>query len=76
MVAKKEGRGFLMVRQPLLAVGLLLILGYLGGRAANAVKLPRVSGYLLAGMLLSPSISNILSRQLINRDLYIISNLI
>jgi SAM-dependent methyltransferase len=59
----------------LLAVGLLLILGYLGGRAAKAVKLPRVSGYLVAGMLLSPSFSDILSRQLINRDLYIITEI-
>jgi Kef-type K+ transport system membrane component KefB len=64
-----------MVKHPLLAVGLLLILGYLGGRAANAVKLPRVSGYLLAGMLLSPSLSHILSRQLITRDLYIITEI-
>ncbi len=64
-----------MVTHPLLAVGLLLILGYWGGRAANALKLPRVSGYLVAGMLLSPSFSNILSRRLIDRDLYIITEM-
>lgn len=64
-----------MVTHPLLAVGLLLILGYLGGRAANAVKLPRVSGYLVAGMLLSPSFSNILSRRLIDRDLYVVTEI-
>ncbi|HDH99011.1 MAG TPA: sodium:proton antiporter [Deltaproteobacteria bacterium] len=64
-----------MVTHPILAVGLLLILGYWGGRAANAVKLPRVSGYVVVGMLLSPSFSNILSRQLVDRDLYVITEM-
>jgi Kef-type K+ transport system membrane component KefB len=64
-----------MITHPLLAVGLLLILGYLGGRAANALKLPRVSGYLVAGMLFSPSFFNILSSQLIDRDLYVITEI-
>jgi len=64
-----------MITHPLLAVGLLLILGYLGGRAANALKLPRVSGYLVAGMLFSPSFFNILSSQLIDRDLYVITEM-
>ncbi|MBN1841686.1 MAG: cation:proton antiporter [Deltaproteobacteria bacterium] len=64
-----------MITHPLLAVGLLLILGYLGGRAANALKLPRVSGYLVAGMLFSPSFFNILSSRLVGRDLYVITEM-
>lgn len=64
-----------MIAHPLLAVGLLLILGYLGGRAANALKLPRVSGYLVVGMLFSPSFFNILSSQLVDRDLNIITEM-
>lgn len=60
---------------PLLAVGLLLILGYWGGRAANLVKLPRVSGYLAIGILLSPSTFNILDRQLVNEDLYVVTEM-
>jgi Kef-type K+ transport system membrane component KefB len=64
-----------MVTHPLLAVGLLLILGYWGGRVANAVKLPRISGYVVVGVLLSPSFSNILSRQLIDKDLNIITEI-
>ncbi|MBW1916898.1 MAG: cation:proton antiporter [Deltaproteobacteria bacterium] len=64
-----------MISHPLLAVGLLLILGYWGGRAANAINLPRISGYLVAGMLLSPSFSNILSRRVIDEDLYIITEI-
>ena len=60
---------------PLLAVGLLLILGYWGGRAANLIKLPRVSGYLAIGILLSPSTFNILDRQLVNEDLYVVTEM-
>ena len=61
-----------MIAHPLLAVGLLLILGYLVGRAANVLKLPRVSGYLVAGMLLGPSFFNVLSSHLVGKDLYVI----
>ncbi len=64
-----------MITQPLIAVGLLLILGWWGGRAANALKLPRVSGYLVAGILLSPSLTNLLSRQLIVKDLNILTEM-
>jgi Kef-type K+ transport system membrane component KefB len=64
-----------MITNPLLAVGLLLILGYWGGRAANALKLPRVSGYLVAGMLLSPSLAHIFSRPLVERDFTIITEI-
>lgn len=61
-----------MIAHPLLAVGLLLILGYLVGRAANVLKLPRVSGYLVAGILLGPSFFNVLSSDLVGKDLYVI----
>ena len=64
-----------MLTFPLLAVGLLLILGYWGGRAANLIKLPRVSGYLVIGILLSPSTFNILNRQLVNEDLYVVTEM-
>lgn len=64
-----------MISNPLLGIGILLIAGYFGGRAANAVKLPRVSGYLIAGMLLSQSCFNILSSHLVAKDLYIITEI-
>lgn len=64
-----------MLTFPLLAVGLLLILSYWGGRAANLIKLPRVSGYLAIGILLSPSTFNILDRQLVNEDLYVVTEM-
>ncbi len=58
-----------MINHPLLAVGLLLIGSFLGGRVANALKLPRVSGYLVAGMLMSPSFLNILPSSMTSHDL-------
>lgn len=64
-----------MLTFPLLGVGLLLILGYWGGRAANLIKLPRVSGYLGIGILLSPSTFNILDRELVNEDFYVITEM-
>lgn len=61
-----------MVNSSLIATGLLLLLCYWGGRIANALKLPRVSGYILMGMLLGPSFCNVLPSQLIDDDLHII----
>ncbi len=58
-----------MIHHPLLAVGLLLIASFLGGKAANGLKLPRVSGYLVAGMLMSPSFLNILPSSVTSHDL-------
>jgi len=58
-----------VIHHPLLAVGLLLIASFLGGKAANGLKLPRVSGYLVAGMLMSPSFLNILPSSVTSHDL-------
>lgn len=60
---------------PLLFMGILLLGGYAGGRAASALKLPRLSGYIVTGMLLSPSITGILSRELLDHGLGIITEI-
>lgn len=39
----------------------LLILGFVSGRLANLAKLPRVTGYILAGIIFGPSILKIFS---------------
>jgi len=39
---------------PLFEIGLILVIGYLFGNIANFFKLPRVSGYIVAGVLMSP----------------------
>lgn len=64
-----------MINQPLIAVGLLLLLGWWGGRAANALQLPRVSGYLVTGMLVSPSLTGLFSRQVIVKDFAILTDI-
>jgi len=64
-----------MITHPLLAVGVLLILGWAGGRAANALGLPRVTGYLIAGLLLGPSLFTVFPRRLIDKDLYVITEM-
>jgi Kef-type K+ transport system membrane component KefB len=64
-----------MIDQPLIAVGLLLLLGWWGGRAANALKLPRVSGYLVAGMLASPSLTGLFTRQVVVQDFAILTDI-
>ncbi len=44
----------------LLASGLLII-GFIFGRLINIVKLPRVTGYIIAGIIFGPSLLNIFS---------------
>jgi Kef-type K+ transport system membrane component KefB len=45
---------------PLLSIGLLLLAGYAASLAANWFRLPRVTGYVVAGILLSPSLTGTL----------------
>ena len=44
-----------------LAMGIITVIGFGGGLAAERLKFPRVTGYILIGILLSPSILNIIS---------------
>ncbi len=41
-------------------ISIMILTGFGGGYLANKVRLPRVSGYIIIGMLLSPSILKIL----------------
>lgn len=59
----------LPIFQPLFILGLVLVTGYFAGRAANFLRLPRISGYIVTGLLLSPSITGIISSRQIN-DLF------
>ncbi|MFA7411961.1 MAG: cation:proton antiporter, partial [Tissierellaceae bacterium] len=44
----------------LFKLGILVLVGIGGGRAANYFKLPNVSGYIVAGLLIGPSFFNII----------------
>ena len=41
-------------------IGFLLISGYIAGRVSERFHLPKVTGYMVIGMVLSPSVSNLL----------------
>ena len=57
------------------ALGIFFLCGYFGGRLANWLKFPRVTGYIVAGILLSPSISGIIPAVLIREKLSIITDI-
>ncbi len=45
---------FLLCEEVLFNIGLILILGVIGGNIAEKIKLPRVTGYIIIGMLFGP----------------------
>jgi len=52
----------------ILMFGLVLILGYAAGRIANLLKLPKVTGYIAAGVLLEPSFFGVIPQKLIDNS--------
>ncbi|MDA3822871.1 MAG: cation:proton antiporter [Bacteroidales bacterium] len=60
---------------PLVYIGLLLLLSYTGGKAANYFKAPRVTGYLVIGVLLSPSLLGLFHESLIKEDLTLVTEI-
>lgn len=45
------------------SLGFLILSGYLLGEILSAIQLPRISGYLFAGMLMGPYVSGLLSKE-------------
>jgi len=68
---------FNLVEKPHLLVylGLLLLLSYAGGKLANFLKAPRVSGYLVIGMILSPSVLGLFHGRLVKEELTLITDI-
>ncbi len=60
---------------PLVYLGILLLASCAGGVIANLLKAPRVIGFLLTGMLFSPSILGIFHEELIKEELSIITHI-
>lgn len=50
----------------ILSLGLILTLGFIGGYLVSKVKLPKVLGMILIGMLMGPSLLNILDESLLS----------
>ena len=56
----------------LIYIGLFLLLSYAGGKIANYLKAPRVTGYLVIGMLMSPSLLGLFHERLVKEELTLI----
>lgn len=54
------------ISNTLLETGIIILFGFLCGELAQKAKLPKVSGYIIAGVLLNPDISGIISNEFIN----------
>lgn len=50
----------------LFAIGILLIGGYIVGKLAEKVKLPAITGYIIAGILLGESIGNVIELKMVH----------
>lgn len=59
----------------LVYVGLLLLLAHGAGALAQRIGVPKVSGYLVVGMLASPSASGLLSEHLVQESLAVITEI-
>jgi Kef-type K+ transport system membrane component KefB len=59
----------------ILAIGILIVTGFGGGLLARKIKFPRISGYIIIGILLSPSLLNIIPSQLIRGELSLITDI-
>ena len=70
-----EIASFLHNAHPLTAIGLMLLAGHLGARLAHRVGAPRVTGYLLAGMALSPSLFGLFTETQIQDDFSVITDM-
>ena len=42
---------------PILAIGIIVVVGFIFGELAQKVKLPRVIGFILAGIFLNPNLT-------------------
>lgn len=49
----------------ILTIGTLIFTGYIFGALAEKIKLPKISGYILAGILLNPDFSGLLTDQFV-----------
>jgi Kef-type K+ transport system membrane component KefB len=58
----------------LLGVGMVILLGLLGGKLSHRFKIPRVTGYMLTGLLFGPSVLGLISSTTLE-DIYMINHI-
>ena len=64
-----------MNSEPLIHIGALLLAGFVGGLIASHFKFPRVSGYIVTGMILSPSVTGFFQETVVNEELSVITDI-
>ncbi len=52
---------------PLLSIGIMIVAGFLGGLALEKFRLPKISGYIIVGVLLSPSLLDIIPEKTVDK---------
>ena len=55
-----------MTTELALAIGIMVIAGFFGGKLAQKLKFPRITGYIVVGLILSPSVINLVPRETID----------
>jgi len=63
------------IQHPLVYIGLLLLLSYAGGKVASYLKAPRISGYIVIGMLISPSVLGLFHERMVKEELGMITDI-
>lgn len=58
----------------LLSVGVVILLGILGGKLSHKVKIPRVTGYMLTGLVFGPSVIGLLSEGTLD-DIHLVNDI-
>lgn len=54
-----------LYENPIFGVSILIIFGLLGGKLISLIKFPRVTGYILIGILIGPSVLKLLSHEMV-----------
>ncbi len=62
------------VAESIMALGFTIIVAYLLGKAVSRYRLPKITGYMLAGILLGPFLLNAISEQSV-QNLQLINNI-
>ncbi len=56
----------LLLDDPVLGLGAVMLIGFIGGRLAASVKLPALTGYIVAGLMLGPNVLGTIPQQLLD----------
>ncbi|AIO18426.1 potassium/proton antiporter [Candidatus Izimaplasma bacterium HR1] len=65
IIAWVENATIHLYENPLFGVAALIIFGLVGGKLISLIKFPRVTGYILIGIIVGPSVLRVLSHEMV-----------